>query len=222
MILFLCDNHYGQHGGRAIAETLQREQTELHLIEDDFSKPLGTEVWQKTSLLALHMIADTCGNALPCDALCEEVLAYLQTGRPVLLLHGSSAAFWHKNWWRSNIGLRWVRGGDPDGVAASWHPVRPFSLHRSKTRHPLAEKLLPADLPEDEIYIALEQMNPIWTLLEVKTDEGTYPQAYLSQTQWGGQVACYLPGHKPEVVLMPENMHNVRTLIAHLCPSCQK
>lgn len=217
MILFLSDNHFGKRGGRVIADALKADNVSVHFVEDDFTRPLGEEIWAKTSLLALHMIADTCGNPLPCDALCDEVLAYLQAGKPLLLLHGSSAAFWHKDWWRPNVGLRWVRNNDPDGVAASWHPVRPFRVERSKTRHPLAARLEPVDLPTDEIYIELEQVSPIWTLLQVKTEEGTYPQAYLSQTQWGGAVACYLPGHNPDVVALPANMHNVRELIAHLC-----
>ena len=38
---------------------------------------------------------------------------------PLLLLHGSSAAFWHWDWWRRIVGYRWVRGNDPDGIPAS-------------------------------------------------------------------------------------------------------
>lgn len=216
MLLFLSDSHFGQHGGRVIAEAFRNEGYDLHFVEDQLSAPLGAECWQKTSLLVLHLIAGTCGNPLPADALCDEVLAYLQAGRPVLLLHGSSAAFWHKDWWRPNVGLRWVRKEDPDGSVPSWHPVRPFRLERSKTPHPLVAKLEPIDFPTDEIYIELEQTGPVWTLMQVKTDEGTYPQAYLCQNQWGGQVAGYLPGHKPEVVALPANIANMRTLVEHL------
>lgn len=213
MILFLCDNHFGTHGGRLIAESLKDSGTRVHLVEDDFDKPLGSKLWAQTDLLVLHLIAATSGNPLPCDALCEEVLAYLRCGKPVLLLHGASAAFWHKDWWRTNTGLRWVRKDDPDGSAASWHPVRPFRLKRSKTPHPLATRLVPIDFPSDEIYIELEQTRPIWTLMQVTTDEGTYPQACLSQTQWGGAVGCYLPGHAPLLVSLPQNTHNVREFV---------
>ncbi len=216
MILLLSDNHFGQHGGRIITNSLQQSGFSIHCVEDQFVQPLGREVWQTTSLLALHMIAGTSGNPLPSDELCDEVFTYLQSGSPVLLLHGGSAAFWHKDWWRPNVGLRWVRNGDPDQSNPSWHPVQPYKLECSKTSHPLAKQLLPIDFPTDEIYVGLEQTSPIWTLMHTRTDEGTFPQAYLSVNEWGGQVAGYLPGHKPEVVSIPENLTNIRSLIEFL------
>lgn len=217
MILFAADNHYGMHPGRVLHEQIaDRYQIEFH--EDDWSCLEQPDLAERYELLMLNMIADTCGVAPPPRSASGPVRAYLESGKPVLLLHGASAAFWQWDWWRPLVGFRWVRGEDPDGVATSTHPTREYALQRAKVRHPLAAALREIELPADEIYIDLEQTCPTLTLLETQTDEGTFPQCYETRTPWGGRLMGYLPGHAPEVVRHPDMVANCCTLIDNLLP----
>ncbi len=75
------------------------------------------------------------------------------------------------------------------------------------------------DLPEDEIYLGLEQTQPCWFLMQTTTDEGTFPMAHLSKTPWNGRVISFLPGHKPEVCANPVLIENIHTLIRYLLDS---
>lgn len=212
MIYFFADDHYKVHPGRVIWENLKHDyQIEFH--ENDWSVLERPGSLADCSLLILHMIADTCGNALPGAEAEKNIRAYCERGGNLLLLHGSSAAFWHWPWWRSIVGLRWVRGNDPDAVPVSTHPKRPYLVRVAKTRHPLAGKLRPLDLPEDEIYINLEQVNPVWILMNTDTEEGTFPQCYENATPWGGRVIGFIPGHRPEVTGSPELIANLKVLI---------
>jgi hypothetical protein len=211
MILFAADNHYGQHSGRAVYEGI-RDRYEIDFHEDDwscFERPLVDRV----DLLVLNMIAGTCDVPPPADACEEHVRAYVDAGKPMLLLHGGSAAFWPWDWWRALVGFRWVRGNDPDGFESSTHPVRPYDVRVCKARHPLCAKLQDMSLPEDEIYTCLEQTCPTWTLMETTTDEGTFPMCYEAATPAGGRVLGFLPGHHPEVCGRPELLANVSTIM---------
>jgi hypothetical protein len=62
----------------------------------------------------------------------------------------------------------------------------------------------------------LEQTCPTTTLLTTTIAEGTFPQAYVTTTPWGGRLAAYLPGHRPHVVAHPDMIANVRTLLDYL------
>jgi len=161
----------------------------------------------------LNLIADTCDVPPPRSEAEPHVRAYVEAGGGFLLLHGASAAFWHWDWWRPLVGFRWVRSDDPDGVEKSTHPKRPFGVEAAKSRHPLGGQLQPVNLPEDEIYINLEQTCPALTLMTTTTDEGTFPQYYVCDTPYGGTVLGYIPGHKPEVVRNPKMVANCRTLM---------
>ncbi len=214
MILFVADNHYGAHCGRNQYEAMGRpEAIEFH--EDDW-RGLEQPLAGRCKLLILNMIADTCQLPMPGEAAEREVRAYLEAGGNLLLLHGASAAFWHWDWWRPQVGWRWVRPNDPDGIAPSTHPKRPYRLDVCKARHPLCRQLSAIDLPTDEIYTNLEQTRPTLTLMQTTTDEGTFPQCYETTTDWGGRVIGYLPGHAPEVVAHPEMIANCHTLMNYL------
>jgi len=216
MILFAADRHYDQHCGRVLHQHLAPHYPLMSFHEDDWRCFLDPALPQRCKLLILHFISGACNIPAP-DAAAEPLVrATLERGCPVLLLHSGSAAFWQWDWWRPIVGHRWVRPNDPDGFAHSTHPVRPFRLEVAKTRHPLARQLRAIDLPEDEIYTDLEQTCPTTTLLTTTIAEGTFPQAYLATTPWGGQLAAYLPGHRPHVVAHPDMVTNVRTLIDHL------
>ena len=164
----------------------------------------------------LNLISDSCGIPTPGPAAEKQMRAYVQAGGALFLLHGASAAFWQWDWWRAIAGYRWVRENDPDGCTPSRHPIRPFTVAVAKCRHRLCRKLQEVRIPMDEIYIGLEQTRPAMTLMETTTDEGIFPMCYETTTQWGGRIVGYLPGHAPDVVQIPENVANCRTLIDYL------
>jgi hypothetical protein len=215
LILFAADRHYDVHPGRVLNEKLAAD-FDIDFYEDDWTCFEGGELSGRYELLILNMIAGSCDVPAPSDEAAAQVRAYMEAGGNLLLLHGASAAFWQRDWWRRNVGYRWVRGNDPDGVESSSHPTQPYRIAPSKTRHPLAASLQAIDLPTDEIYTRLEQVCPAMVLMETTIDEGTFPQCYLSQTEWGGTVLGYVPGHRPDVVGNETMVSNCRTLIEYL------
>jgi len=213
-ILFAADNHYDTHGGRALYEALAGDY-DIEFHEDEWScldEPLAGRV----DLLMLAMISGACDIPAPSAAGEENVRGYLEAGGALFLIHSGSAAFWLSDWWRPNVGYRWVRGEDPDGFPNSSHPVQAYDVVVAKTRHPLARALQPVRIPEDELYTQLEQTCPAVTLLETTTAEGTYPMCYASQTEWGDRVVGYLPGHAADVVKLPGNVANCRVIMDYL------
>ena len=218
MIAFIADNHYDARPGYHLNEKLKLNDTVL-FSEDDISPLPGWLQQKDCRLLILNWIGATCGLPHPGAEIESAVKEYMESGRPLMLLHGASAAFWEWPWWRELVGLRWVRGEDPDGFAASTHPVRPYSVAVSKTRHPLAAQLRPFSLPTDEIYTNLEQTAPVTVLLETTIDEGTFPQAYMTESPFGGKIASFIPGHAPHAFDNPELLHNVHTMIDYLLKS---
>lgn len=217
MILFVADDHFGMHPGRRLYEQLP-PAPELIFAENDLSVLTRYPLDPRRDLLILNLIGGT-GSLPPAD---DEVLArvktYCDNGGNLLLLHGASAAFWHCAWWRQLVGLRWVRPGDPDGVEPSWHPIAPYRLEVAKTRHPLHARLRPLTLPEDEIYLGLEQTAPFQTLLTTDYDGKTHPQCVETVSPSGGKIVSLLPGHRPEVVTAPGLVALVRLLILYLQP----
>lgn len=221
MILFVADDHYKKRPGFHLHEAIKGDY-EIEFHENDWSAFDREGLKDKYDLIILNMIADTCGLEKPSATAEKNIKAYLEAGGSMLLCHGSSAAFWHYDWWRPLVGFRWVRGGDPDGSAPSTHPVRPFEVVPSKCTHPLVKKLKPLDLPTDEIYINLEQTCPAWTLMETSTDEGVFPQVYATQTPWGGTLLTSLPGHAKDVTSSPVMVEHSKTLIDHLLASSSR
>lgn len=196
MIYFFADNHYNAHPGKRIYEALPAElKARICFFEDDWSV-LENEAWENScELLILNMIGDTCGVPYPVGGEAR-VERYIKNGGSVLLLHGSSAAFWKNAWWRRLVGLRWVRPNDPDGITPSTHPIVPCTVTIKKgVKHPLAEHLKAFSLPTDEVYINLEQSYDCEVLMETTIAEGTFPQCAVVKTGFGGEVYHFLPGH---------------------------
>jgi hypothetical protein len=216
MIIFAADNHYDVHPGKNIYAGLKNNYKDMVFSEDDWSVFVKNDLKNKCDLLVLNMIAGTCNIEPPDQEAEKSVRAYCEKGGNILLIHGSSAAFWQWDWWRSIVGYRWVRGNDPDSVVPSTHPTRPYKVKISKSRHPLCAKLAEMDLPDDEIYINLEQVCPAMTIMETKTDEGTFPQCYESVTPWGGKIIGFIPGHKPDVTGNEIYISNIKVLIDYL------
>ena len=217
MIYFFADNHYGVHPGKVIFEHLPAElQQKMTFFEDDWSEMSKEGFAEKCSLLVLNMIGGTCDIPHPDNAAEKEIRRYLEKGGEAVLLHGSSAAFWQWDWWRSMVGFRWVRPGDPDGVEASYHPVKPYSLRLGKSRHPLMEALQELELPADEIYAKLEQVSPAHVLMDTAIEEGVFPQCFENRTPWGGRLVHFIPGHAPEVTAHPVIIRNICEIIQYL------
>lgn len=217
MIIFAADNHYGVHPGLCAFEEIRGAHPDIIFSEDDWSIFNRYNLAKDCELLILNMIGSTCGNPLPDEEACLAVKRYCETGKNLLLLHGSSAAFWHCSWFRENSGLRWVRPGDPDEIPQSVHPVEPYTVKISKTRHPLCKKLVEMDFSEaDEIYTVMEQTQPLWILMQTTISSGTHPMLTESVNQWGGKVINFMPGHKPSVTRHPDYIQNLKTLIAYL------
>ncbi len=215
MILFLADSHYGTHAGRALYECI-KDDYEIEFVENECRCLESGGLHDRYQLLILNMIAGCCNLSMPSHDAESAVRSFVEKGGNLLLLHGGSAAFWECDWWRRIVGFRWVRGEDEDGFPPSTHPVRPYTVKVAKSRHPLCRKLRNMDLPEDEIYINLEQTVPTTTLMETVTDEGTFPMCYETITQWGGRILGYLPGHNPDVIRRRDNVANCRVLIDEL------
>lgn len=215
MIYFVADDHYDSHPGAVLHEAI-RERFDMQFYENDATPLERPEFADRCSLLMLNLIAGTCNQPLASAKAEVQVRRYLEQGKPLLLLHGASAAFWHWDWWRGMVGYRWVRGNDPDGVAVSTHPTRPYRLEVCKCRHPLAGRLSPIDMPEDEIYINLEQTCPTMTLMQTTLAEGTFPQVYEAKSPWGGKILGSVPGHRPEAVRHPQHVNNVAQMIEYL------
>ncbi len=216
MIVYIADDHYGVHPGLCSYEEIKAEYPTMKFAENDWSLFTSVNLAQECDLLILNLIADTCQLPIPDREAADAVKRYCMTGKPLLLLHGGSSALWPYEWFRRIVGLRWVRGNDPDGVQASFHPVEPYTVNVAKTRHQLTGKLQSMELPCDEIYTGLEQTAPFWTLMETTISSGTFPQCTESATPWGGRVINYLPGHNPEVTRHPAYLANLKVLINDL------
>ena len=209
MILFLADNHYGKSPGRNLYESLCND-FDFDFFEDDLN-PLCNAITDY-SLLILNLIPDTPGSAKPDANMTRNLKIYLESGKPLLLLHGSSATLPEEEWWRDLVGLRWVRGDDPWHVDASTHPNDPFRVRKTKNSHALCERLTEFDA-DDELYINLELTSPILTLMESDWNGRSWPQCYVKSTVWGGKLCSFIPGHSKRVVKSNAVTHNVGELI---------
>ena len=99
MILFAADNHYGTHAGQNLFECLCPHH-EIRFHEDNWDCLMEENLGEKYDLLMFHLIGGTC-DVPPPSAVAEQLVKkYLQVGKPMFLLHGSSAAFWQCAWWR--------------------------------------------------------------------------------------------------------------------------
>jgi len=215
MILFAADNHYGTHCGKELFQCIKPFYN-IRFYEDDWTCFNEDNLSGRYSLIMLNMISGSCDIPMPGSGAEPEILEYLQSGGNMFLLHGASAAFWQWKWWREIVGFRWVRPDDPDGFPPSSHPYKSCTIQLAKSRHPLCRCLQEVFIPENELYIELEQTCPTVTLMETTTDEGTFPMCYVTITEWGGIIVGYIPGHIPEVVRLPGNIANCRAIIDYL------
>ena len=217
MIFFFADDHYRSFAGRNIFDRLPEELRCRTVFRENDLSLLESGTWEETcELLILHLIGGTSSVPHAGPGAEKAVKRYCARKGPLLLLHGSSAAFWQWPWWRRITGVRWVRPGDPDGVERSVHPAGPCQVRLCKSRHPLTAKLRPFDLPEDEIYTALEQTSPVFFLMECDVAGRTFPQCTESFTPWGGRVINFIPGHRELCVSSPGLTADAAELIRYL------
>lgn len=217
MIYFFSDSHFEKHCGAQLYRQLPEALKSRMVFTENEWDILEKGDWEKDcELLILNMIGTTCAQPHAGSGAEAAVKRYIERGGNVLMLHGSSAAFWQWQWWRSISGFRWVRPGDPDEVERSVHPVRTFTTTVAKTRHPLIGKLQEFTLENDEIYIKCEQTLPMTVLMETNTDEGIYPQCVECINPCGGRQIIFLPGHRIESFENAEFIANNIALIEYL------
>lgn len=217
MIYFFADDHYGVHPGKNIFEHLPDDLKSLiTFVENDWTLLQSGEWLKDCELLILNLIGTTCNLPHPDENAEKAVKEWCEKGGNALLLHGSSAAFWHWDWWRKIVGYRWVRPNDPDGVANSTHPVKPYSLRITKNRHPLTAKLVPFSLDTDEIYTELEQVSPAMVLMDTCIEEGVFPQCLEAVTPWNGKLLSFIPGHNVHATTDPNLVKNICSIIEYL------
>ena len=216
-VYFFADDHFGQHTGKNIFENLPAAVRERIVFAENDLEILESGKWlDDCELLVLNLIGGTC-NVPHAGAGAEIALKkWCEKGGNILLLHGSSAAFWQWDWWRGIVGMRWVRPGDPDNVEKSTHPKKPYQLRVCKNRHPLSSRLVPFELDTDEIYIELEQVSPISILMDTFIEEGVYPQCFETVTPWNGKLVSFLPGHCPGAVANAGLLANIEEIIKYL------
>lgn len=217
MIYFFADDHFQTHCGKILYENLpENVKNKIIFAENDFTiAESGTWV-RDCELLILNLIGTTCNNPHAGEGMKKALLAYMEKGGNILLLHGGSSAFWQWDFWRKSVGFRWVRPGDPDGITPSTHPVKDYTVSVCKTRHPLTENLSEFTLEEDEIYIELEQVSPCMIFMETKISEGTFPQVFETTSCQGGKIVSFLPGHRKEAVENPSLISNIVQIIRYL------
>ncbi|EDM26036.1 hypothetical protein LNTAR_19602 [Lentisphaera araneosa HTCC2155] len=214
MIYFFADNHYQAHPGLSLYKQIV-DDDKIKFYEDDWSAMESFA--DDCDLLILNLIGGTCDIAHPNKNAEAEIKKYLQSGKPMLLLHGSSAAFSEWSWWRKIVGYRWVRPNDPEGIEASFHPVRPYKLLKTDSRHPLMTQLKEVEIShEDEIYMGLQEVCPTEVLMTISTDEGTAPQVLTHKSPWDGIIHTFIPGHRKETLEHPNIFRNIKVLIEDL------
>lgn len=217
MIYFFSDSHFEKHCGYQLYRQLPEDLKSRIVFSENEWDILEKGDWEKDcELLILNMIGCTCGQPHAGSGAERAVKRYVERGGNILMLHGSSAAFWQWQWWRENSGFRWVRPGDPDEVERSIHPVRAFTVAVAKSRHILTGKLKDFTLADDEIYIKCEQTLPMTVLMETATDEGIYPQCVECINPYGGKQIVFLPGHRVESFDNPEFIADNIILIEYL------
>ena len=129
MIYFFADDHYNAHCGKNIFEHLPEQIRKKTVFAENDWTILESGKWlDDCELLILNLIGTTCNLPHPGQGAEQAVRSWCERGGNILLLHGSSAAFWQWDWWRKIVGFRWVRPGDPDGV---FRPRIQSSLMRS-------------------------------------------------------------------------------------------
>lgn len=122
MIFFAADGHYGARPGWNVYECLKNSFPDMVFTENDWKPFTALNLSRDCDLVILSLIAGTNDVPPPGDAEAAALKAYCETGKPLLLHHGGSAAMWQYPWFREMVGFRWVRPNDPDNVEKSVHP----------------------------------------------------------------------------------------------------
>jgi hypothetical protein len=215
LIYFLADDHFDSRPGYHLYEKIKGD-FDIKFFEDDISLLAKSGFLKDCDLLIINLICGLGKLSQPGPDVEVEVKNYCMSGKPLFLIHAGSAAFANWAWWRKLTGLRWVRENDPEGMAASVHPVKDFSVKKTSSKHTLMKELKGFDLKEDEIYTKLAKTADIDVLLETEIEEGVFPMAYASKNQWGGKVIGFLPGHKPEAFENKDLVLDVVEIIKYL------
>ena len=215
MIYFFADNHFNARPGYHLYTKINHD-FDIDFKEDDISWLENPRCLVKCGLLIVDFISGLGKIPKPGPAAEANVREYCEKGKPILLIHAGSAAFPDWDWWRKMTGLRWVRENDPEGLPPSVHPVKDFSVRKTRSKHEIMTKLREYSLKDDEIYTKLAKTADVDVLMETEISEGIFPMVYATKNQWGGKVMGFLPGHKPESFENKDLVLNVVELIKYL------
>lgn len=215
MICFFADNHFDARPGFHLYGKIKAD-FDIKFFEDDISPLAKPGFLKDCGLLIINLICGLGKLPQPGPDIEAEVKRYCMSGKPLLLLHSGSAAFAQWGWWRKLTGLRWVREKDPEGLQPSVHPVKDYTVGKTVSKHPLMKELKGFELKDDEIYTKLAQTAPVEVLLETKIEEGTFPMAFVSRNEWGGEVIGFLPGHKPRAFENRDMTGDISAIIKYL------
>jgi hypothetical protein len=128
----------------------------------------------------------------------EAIGAWVQAGKPTLVLHCGIGAYSDWQAYRQWIGRYWVWGGEP--LPASGHPHEPCDLRvLDGVRWDVPWST--AWLPRDEVYIRLGQAAPVHELLTAQIGGESHPAAWQSVEQ--ENVAVFAPGHRWDIWTLP-------------------
>jgi len=215
LIHFFTDNHFEARPGFHLYEKI-KDDFDIKFFEDDISPLAKPGFLKDCGLLIINLICGLGKLPQPDAATEAEIKRYCMSGKPLFLIHSGSAAFAGWSWWRKLTGLRWVRESDPEGLQQSVHPVKDYAVRKTGSQHPLMKRLNGFELKDDEIYTKLAKTAQVEVLLDTNIEEGTFPMAFVSGNEWGGEVAGFLPGHKPDSFENKEIAGNIKTIINYL------
>ena len=201
-VVLLSDGHSGSGGPEGLAEAMATLTGAAPLMVEP-TTPITTSALADASLLVLYH------SESHVDAETQVALTdWVQRGRPLILVHSALGAW--PGWddycrWACRI-WRW----GPDG---SVHPLEPAQL-RVVPGSPFHATWNTADLPRDEVYMALGETDRAIDLLTAHIAQGTVPAAWLSTRH--PNVGAWMPGHRGDSWSVPA----MRDGFAHLIRAC--
>jgi len=200
VFVLFADDHFGSGGREGIAEALTEHagRRPILLAAD---KGLCQSDLEGAGLLLLY---HTQANA---DLTTRRTLeTWVEGGKPLVLIHAALGAYPDWDRYKEWAGRHWVW----DGPAKSAHPHQASEL-RVLSDANLALAWETAWLPQDEVFIQLQQAAPCRDLLTAQIPEGTFPAAWISRQR--PNIGVWVPGHRRDLWRVPAMREGLIALI---------
>jgi len=134
--------------------------------------------------------------------------SWIESGKPVLMLHSSIGAYRDWEEFHKWCGLVWEWG-------VSGHPLRPCTLDATEAGRGLFP-FIEAWLPDDEIYVRLKHAANLEPLLTSEVDGETVTRAWINKDF--PNIAGFNPGHTDAIWRLPVVEQCLQGLLEHLFP----